>query len=75
MAKKKRAKSLVLDLTDYPESMSGYERESLAAEARLAAERTLKQQSDRLRAASQRLSKQSNELAKRTARIGKLPQR
>jgi hypothetical protein len=71
MAKKKSAHRPCLDLTDYPDSMSLYQRESLAAEARLAAERIIKKQSDRLRAESQRLSKQSDELAKRIALLEK----
>jgi len=71
MAKKKPAKRPCLDLTNYPDSMSLSERESLAAEARLAAERSIKKQSDRLRAESQRLSKQSNELANRIALLEK----
>jgi hypothetical protein len=39
MAKKKTGQILSPNVLDYPEGMSMYERESLAAEARLAAER------------------------------------
>jgi hypothetical protein len=42
MAKKTAAQPLSTNLLDYPESMSLYERESLVAEARLAAEREIK---------------------------------
>jgi len=42
MAKKKASQPLSTNVLDYPESMSMYERESLAAEARLAAEREIK---------------------------------
>jgi hypothetical protein len=40
--KKKTSEQPYPRLLDFPSSMSGYERESLAAEARLAAERKLK---------------------------------
>jgi len=39
MAKKKADQPLSPNILDYPSSMSQYERESLAAEAKLAAER------------------------------------
>jgi len=42
MAKKKAGWPPSRNILDYPDSMSLYERESLAAEARLAAERKIK---------------------------------
>jgi hypothetical protein len=42
MAKKKAVQPYSPNLLDYPSSMSPYERESLAAEARLAAERKIR---------------------------------
>jgi hypothetical protein len=42
MAKKKAGQPPSPNILDYPDSMSLYERESLAAEARLAAERKIK---------------------------------
>jgi hypothetical protein len=42
MAKTKADQHTFVDVLDYPESMSMYERESLAAEARLAVERKIK---------------------------------
>jgi len=42
MPKKKADQHTSFDVLDYPESMSMYERESLAAEARLHAERKIK---------------------------------
>jgi hypothetical protein len=44
MAKKKAVQLPCSHVLDYPESMAIYERESLAAEARLAAERKIKKQ-------------------------------
>jgi hypothetical protein len=44
MAKKKADLPASSNVLDYPESMSMYERESLAAEARLAAERKINKQ-------------------------------
>jgi hypothetical protein len=42
MAKKKADRSLSPNILDYPSSMSQYERESLAAEAKLAADRKIR---------------------------------
>jgi len=42
MAKKKAGHAPSRNILDYPDSMSLYERESLAAEARLAAEKKIK---------------------------------
>jgi len=42
MAKKKTDELPASRILDYPDSMSQYERESLAAEARLAADRKIK---------------------------------
>jgi len=42
MAKKKAGLTPSPNILDYPDSMSLYERESLAAEAKLAAERKIK---------------------------------
>jgi hypothetical protein len=42
MTKKKADELPATRILDYPDSMSQYERESLAAEARLAAERKIK---------------------------------
>jgi hypothetical protein len=42
MAKKKAGQPLSSNILDYPSSMSQYERESLAGEAKLAAERKIR---------------------------------
>jgi hypothetical protein len=42
MAKKKAGQHPSTNILDYPNSMSAYERESLAAEAKLAAERKIR---------------------------------
>jgi hypothetical protein len=42
MAKKKADQPLSPNILDYPSSMSQYERESLAAEAKLASERKIR---------------------------------
>jgi hypothetical protein len=44
MSKKKAGQPLSANILDYPSSMSAYERESLAAEAKLAADRKIKKQ-------------------------------